>query len=57
MWYTFVGRRCIYFFVGMMKVLGDVIVDLGIKVCICVCCIGKARKSRENRIGKVMIVV
>lgn len=41
----------------MMKVSGDVIVDLGIKACICVCCTGKARKSRENRIGKVMTVV
>lgn len=31
----------------------DVIADLGIKACICVCWTHKLRKSRGNRIGKV----
>lgn len=34
--------------------IGDVIVDLGIKTCIHVCCTGKVRKSRGSRVGKAI---
>lgn len=32
--------------------IGDVIVDLGIKTCVHVCCTDNVRKSRGSRIGK-----
>ena len=47
------GRRKYHIPYGSDKVfIGDVIVDLGIKKCIHVCCTDKVRKSRGSRVGK-----